>query len=433
MAATIADGPEFIYGNLGNIEAGVLSTEAVPDPNPDAGVSMFYQGEGQLDPRVIFLKDKIIGFTGVAPGWLGMNLFESARTIPATASATNIAAGQTVASGTAMTLASANAYPGIAINIPVRVFAAVVNAGAVQTAPITLDYGFGYATATAGSAVFTPGSIWDYFPGMPLVISGGGNSGGTLPLLTFIVSVNTVAGTFTTNNASLFSGTVAIGTGDLWGPSEAVPSTGGYPTPLAAQPYLASGPALLFDARQGLTRGLRIVGATGGTGGNFLISGADQYGVPMTQLLTVAAGASTGWTTKNFKYIYSITPQFTDGSHNYSVGTADQFGFHLRSTLYEDMAIFFGSTWMSTGTGYVAAVLTQPATNLTGDVRGSVLVNTVNSAGAGFGSNSSNGTVGGSPPVLSGNRLEISQQVSVSQAVQATQLNPFYLVGVTQV
>lgn len=428
MAATIIDGPEFVYGNLGNIEAGVLSPSAVPDPNQDAGPSMFFQGDGLLDPRILFLKDKVQGYTGVAAGWLAMDIIESARTIPAAASAVNIAAAQTVTTGVPMTLAAANVNPGLAVNIPVRIFSPVVNGGVVQTG-IALDYGFGYGTAAAGNTTITVGVGWDYFVGMPLCISGAGNAGGTLPLLTFVTAVNGQANTIVVNNAPLFSGTVAIGTGDMWGPSEANPSTGGYPIPLAAAAYLANGPALMLDSRQALTRGLRITGVASGTGGNFLIAGADKYGMPMSQLLAGPVGAATTWTSKNFGYIFSITPQFTD-AHNYSVGTADQFGFAIRSTLYEDMAIFFAATWMSTTTGYVAAVLTQPATPSTGDVRGSLLVGTANSAGAGFGANLSNGSLTGI--VLTGNRLEIGQQVSVAQAIQAEQITPYYLTGVTQ-
>jgi hypothetical protein len=431
MAATITDGPDFVYGNLANIEANVLSPEAVPDPNADAGPSMFFQGDGVLDPRIIFLKDKIIGFTGVVQGFLAMDILESTRSIPATAGAANIAAAQTVASGVPMTLAAANSFPGIAINIPIRAFSPVLNAGAVSTAAVALDYGFGWATAVAGSATFTVGNVLDYFVGMSLCIAGAGNVGGTTSLLTFITSINLSGGTITCNNTSAYSGTVGIGTGDLWGPSEAVPSTGGYPTPLAAYPFLGAGPSLLMDSRQTTSRGLRIVGVTGGTGGNFLISGADIYGQPMTQLLTVGAGAVTGWTLKMFKYIFSVVPQFTDGTHNYSVGTADQFGFGFRSTLYEDMTIFQAANWDASNAGWLGAITTNPATNLTGDVRGSISIGTTNSAGAGFtNSAASNGTLSALLPT--GNRLEISQQISVAQAIQATQLTPYYLLGVTQ-
>src|SRR5271166_2988797 len=451
MGASTIDGPEFVYGNLGNIPGGTLSSAtiqgqgAVHDPNLDAGPSMFFQGSGLLDPRVLFLKDKIQGWTGMAPGWLAMDIIESARTIPSTAAVNNIVVAQNITSLTAMTLVAANPFTstsatGFAVNVPYRAFSAVTNGGAITTAAICLDYGFGYATAAAGSTTLTVGNIWDYFVGMPLCIAGAGNVGGTSCLMTFVTAiVSLTSATLTINNASAFTGTVAIGTGDLWGPNEASPATGGYPTPLAHSPYLANGPALLLDARQTLCRGLRIVSVTGNgaSASGILITGADLYGMPMTQLVTVPnSGAFTGWTTKNFKYINSIVAQFAD-AHNYSVGTADQFGFAMRSTIFEDMAIFFGSTWNGgPNTGYVAAVLTTPATNITGDVRGSVLCgtssNTNSAAVTPFGTTViSSGSLSGI--TLTGNRLEIAQQISVSQAIQAEQSSPYYLTGVTQV
>ena len=151
---------------------------------------------------------------------------------------------------------------------------------------------------------------------------------------------------------------------------------------------------------------------------------------PLPQLLTVAAGASTGWTIKAFKYINTIVPQFTDVSHNYSVGTSDVFGFNVRSTLWEDADVFWAGAAMTSSTGYLAAVTTQPSTNILGDVRGTIQTS-ASGNGSGIGATVSNGTLSGL--LISGNRLVISQQISVAQDIQATQANPFYLFGSTQV
>ena len=432
MAATITDGPDIVYGDLTKIPQNSLVTgSGAPDPNPDAGPSMFYQGEALIDPRFLFPKDKVVGFTGVVPGHLAMDIVESTRQIPVALSSTIIAAAQGVTSGTAMTLASANVL-GVTVNVPIRPLTTtipnVLNASAVTIAAIAMDFGFGFGNVTSGSTTVPVGNALDFIPGMPLCIAGVGNAAGTACLLTNVLTVNFTANTITIANAPLATNaTAAIGTGDVWGPNQ-----NGFPVPQAAYPFLAGGPGLFFDARQGITRGVRVVGSSGATGGNFLISGWDIFGAPMTQLLTVAAGASTGWTTKAFKYIGSVVPQFTDAGHNYSVGTSDSFGLNYRCTLYEDLAIFWAAAWVGATAGYTAAITTQPSTNLLGDVRGTFQVSNNNGPlGSGAGGTASNGTLSGL--LLSGNRLEIAQQISLAQAIQATQANPFYLFGSTQV
>ena len=433
MGANNFEGPQFVYGNLGNIEAGTLSSEAVPDPNQDAGPSMFYQGIGIFDPRVLFLKDKITGWTGMAPGWLGMTEIESVRNIPATHSATLLVNAVNPAS-VPFTLPTTSSLPGFACSVPVRNFSAVANGGTATTYAIALDYGFGYAAAPAiGSNTWTPDplKIGDYFPGVPVCIVG--QTASVPPLLTFITAVGATTFTTAAPNPGFTSAQVcAVGTGDLWGPNEAVPATGGFPVPLAASPYFAQGPGLLLDSRQTVARCLVYTGVASSSGGNITTVGADIYGMPMSETITLAAGANVVYGKKAFKYVYSITPAYTNG-FGVSVGTSDQFGFVMRSNLFEDMSIFFAGTLdIASTTGYVSAVLTTPATALTGDVRGTIQVGTAG-AGTGFGANLSNGTLGGTGGVVqAGNRLEIYQRLSVAQAIQAEQLTPYYLTGVTQ-
>lgn len=122
-----------------------------------------------------------------------------------------------------------------------------------------------------------------------------------------------------------------------------------------------------------LSRAVTITGATGGAGGNFLVSGYDVYGFPLTQLLTVGAGAVAATTAKTFKFISSVTPQFTD-AHAYTVGTADVFGFPLFSALFSSLQLRWNSAVVTSSTGYTSGVTTNPSTNLTGDVRGTYAV-----------------------------------------------------------
>lgn len=120
-------------------------------------------------------------------------------------------------------------------------------------------------------------------------------------------------------------------------------------------------------------RCVSITGVTGGTGGNFLVSGYDTYGYAMSQLVTVGAGINTVNTKKAFKVVTSVVPQFTD-AHTYSVGTADIFGFGLLTSYWGDASIIYNNTTVTTSTGFLAADTTAPATTTTGDVRGTYAV-----------------------------------------------------------
>jgi len=422
MAASALSGAQIIFGNLSNMLATVFGS-AVPDPNQDAGPSAVYQGWGLLDPRMLYAKDKVTGFTGVVQAFMNSPKMRSIGQIPAALAANNIAAAQNVVSGTAMTLAGASV--GVALNVPIHPFSNVLNAGTVTTAAIALDFGFAWGNCTSGSATITVANSADFVPGMPLVIAGVGNSAGTACLLTQVDSITDAthikvlssAVPLATNSA------VPIATGDRWGPSEI-----GFPLPLAAYPFVAAGPGLFLDSRQSIARGLRVVGAAGGAGGNFLCSGWDIYGAPMSELITVGAGAVTGWGKKAFKYLASVVPQFTD-AHNYTVGTSDVFGFALRANLYEELLVYWNALLMTSSTGFTVPDTTSPATTTTGDVRGTIQTS-ASGGGSGIGSTVSNGSV--VSLAMSGVRLEMGSFLGTNQALQATQASYTSLFGVPQ-
>lgn len=120
-------------------------------------------------------------------------------------------------------------------------------------------------------------------------------------------------------------------------------------------------------------RCVSVTGVGSGSGGAVTISGYDIYGYPMTQTVTVGAGANTVNTTKAFKVVTSVVPGFTD-THTLSVGTADIFGFGLLASFFGDIMVNWNATWITASTGFVAAVTTSPATATTGDVRGTYAV-----------------------------------------------------------
>lgn len=116
-------------------------------------------------------------------------------------------------------------------------------------------------------------------------------------------------------------------------------------------------------------RAVTITSGGNDTGITFLISGYDQYGAAMTQKLTGASGAAAT-TTKAFKSVTSIVPSGAVAS-TVTAGTADVFGMPVAIV---DIGYLANAGWNNTqadnaGT-FVVADQTTPATNLTGDVRG---------------------------------------------------------------
>lgn len=422
MVASALSGPCFTYGPLAGIAA-AIGGGPVPDYNLDSGPGAEYQGDGVIDARFFFPKDKVTGFTGVVPCHFNTPAFYGVTGIPAAASALNLAGNNTASSGTPFTLAGASV--GVAINVPIRPFSAAMNGLAPVTAAICLDFGFSYGTCTAGSGTITVATGYDFFVGMPLVIAGVGNSAGTASLLTQVTGVNNAANTITVFPVPLATNAaVPIGTGDIWGPSVV-----GFPLPMAALPYLAAGPGLWLDARQTITRGVRITGTTGGTGGTVTVRGWDIYHQPMSETITVGAGAVTGWGRKTFKYIGSVTPNFTDGGHFYTVGTSDVFGLCYRSPIWDQTNVFWAGSFMSVTQGYLPPDATTPATATTGDVRGTVQCSGYG-PGSGIGGTVSNGAL--VSLVMTGNRYTAALFPLVNQATAATAANPVPLYGVTQ-
>lgn len=131
-----------------------------------------------------------------------------------------------------------------------------------------------------------------------------------------------------------------------------------------------SGTVQLWDPTTLTARALSVTGVASGSGGDFLVSGYDIYGVPMTETITCGAGVNTANGKKAFKYIASVVPQFTD-AYNYSVGTTNLFGLPIRSDYAGDLTVNYNATLATSITTYVAAD-TATATATTGDVRGTI-------------------------------------------------------------
>lgn len=417
MGASIFDGPLYQYGNMGSMTAAIFGMSE-PDPNTDAGPSGVFQGEAMLDPRWWFPKDQIQGRTGVLPAHFMAPTLRSVNQIPAAFGTATIAPLANAVSGVAMVLAAANAT-GITINVPMIPFnqGGIKNLGlgANPTTGICLDFGFAFATCVSGNAQITVANAYDFFPGMPLVIAGVGNAGGTIPLLTNVRSIDSTT-TLTLFTAPLASvNPAAIGMGNIWGPDENQTNLANM-TPTAHLPWMAGGPGLFLDPRQSIARAVSITGVVSGTGGNFIVRGADIYGVLMSETIAAGAGVSTVFGKKAFKYIFSVTPQFSD-AHTYSVGTTDVFGYHYRAPTWEDTEAFWNAIGQTVTQGYTAPLaLITASTATTADVRGT-LQTSAQGGGTGIGATNSNGTVSGL--AMSGVRLMMQQEIAANQALYA--------------
>lgn len=131
----------------------------------------------------------------------------------------------------------------------------------------------------------------------------------------------------------------------------------------------------VLDPTTALTRAVQIQGSAGAVGGTFVVKGFDLYGSPMTQNIVHPGGAVAATSLKAFKWVLSITPQFTD-AHGYSVGHADTIGMPLRVDRWFYMPAVFNNTWLTASAGFTAADQTNPATAATGDPRGTYALQT---------------------------------------------------------
>lgn len=105
------------------------------------------------------------------------------------------------------------------------------------------------------------------------------------------------------------------------------------------------------------------------------VTGLDEYFEPMSETITVAAtGTSeTDAGLKAFKYIRSIaiTSAGNATTNTLNVGFGDVLGLPYRVNSKDHILIFENLVPVATGT-FVAAVTTDPATAITGDVRGTI-------------------------------------------------------------
>ena len=109
-----------------------------------------------------------------------------------------------------------------------------------------------------------------------------------------------------------------------------------------------------------------------------LVTGYDEYKVPMTESLAIAAGGTAVVGKKAWKYIYSIalTSNANDSAKSINVGFGSLLGLPYKLAEKSDLLSMFFDDALDVPSAVAVAVTTTPSAT-TGDVRGTVAVATV--------------------------------------------------------
>jgi hypothetical protein len=346
-----------------------------PDYNPSAASSLFWAGTALLDPRPQFNYDTGAGVSSGVYGWAGDSTsIISLYGVPQTKTTNLLAAAQHTTNGTAMTLASA-AATGLNVGVTVaRIDTGVNVTGLLEIDPLVISC---TANVTSGSNILTVtamGTGTAYHPlGLtPNVVLTDSTHASAIPTGTYItgfVSGGGGIGTYTMSANAASSQTGDTVTGIL----TATPH---------AQAFGQDGTVRLWNPAAMLSRVLIVTASSASAATTtFTINGLDVYGQPMTeQIVVTPASATTTTGLKAWKWIKSITPNATDATYNWSVGTTDLVGLPIRSDNFQtgavlDLSLMMNNALITATTGYVAAVKTT-ATATTGDVRGTYSLQT---------------------------------------------------------
>jgi hypothetical protein len=388
MSTSAVAGPLVTFGQ---------STYAAIEYNGEAGPSLFFNGSGILDPRQPFTYTPGQDMGQPICGFLGVDNVNTLNVAPWTLSSAALAAAQTATNGTAFTLVSSNSLAGSGTGIAVSQTIVRADTGVAVTGLLAIDGGTtvsGYisngTSGTAGNVLIV--STASYAPlAIGMVLSGTGIAAGTV-ITGYGPSVNVTngaSGAGFTGSYTVSGAPVAAGTSGspitITATLSNVAVTGSNGVANVRVPFGQVGSVQLWNPTALTARAVSVTGSSSATGGNVLVSGYDIYGYPMTETIAAPTSATTVNGKKAFKYIASVTPQFTDGSHNYSVGTTDIYGFPIRTDSFADVVINYSASLnpvqITSATGYTAAVNTV-ATSTTGDVRGTYALQTAASTGA---------------------------------------------------
>lgn len=398
---------------------------------PFDGPSIFYQGDALPDIRALpFATEGLL--PGRVPAFLMGASMWTVDNRPQTVATNVIATGQVATNAVAMSLVT-TAVNGVAGIPSITPLVPILPQGTsvVTNAAIAIDFGFATGTTTAANSTIVTIDNTQFTLGQWILIGGAGASNQS-PTITQVVSIATANFTGITVSpapaASLSN--CPIGQGNLMGSGLLPLATQFGPgTPVATyhSPTTQAGLARVLNPRETVARNISVSLATGGvaTAVNFLVTGWDVWQQKMAELIAVPAttSATTAYGIKAFKYLASVVPQSVAAGNTYAVGIGDTFGLPFRADEWEQTEIGWNGLFVSSSTGFLGAISTtgSPATNTTGDVRGTIQVSTNGKGTAISTSLASNNNA----------RLAIVQDVGVWNTVFGTPNNIAPMFGVT--
>lgn len=412
MAKETFTGPILVLGALAGGQSGTQPREY----SDEIGPSVMWAGSAIAASSSIASKDK----TGPGTIPCAYNAFPSRTVncpIQAGGATATISAAANAVAGTPLGLVAANA--------PGRSLCPIINPATGQSVTgVALDLGVDTGTAaTAGTVTLNNttspfANVWRYNR-QGMWVSLLYTSGSTVAFFTQVQSVNAATGVITVSPAPPVAGACQIGFTNRFNPN-----LYGNPPPSTVSSEAAAGSARISIPEVGNTRGVGILGVTGGPAGiPFLIQGIDGYGSWQSEIITSTAGATVAYGKKTYDIFVSATPQASGGAFNFQAVTSDLIGLPVsvmsNNALY---SVSLGGTALAIATGYTLqpADLTNPATTTTGDVRGAIQL----TANGPLAAPSAPGTLNGT------NVLVVFQILDPLQVALATGINPGALLGV---
>jgi len=365
MSITAFSGPVIVFGQ------NPVSAEY----NPDLGSSLFYAGGGILDPRPVFTYLPGEAQTAADYGWYGFSDIVSYTAIPYTNAAAAIVASANPTRGTLSLVSTNSATTGVYYSTTFT----RSDTGATDTVLALDAYTSITASITNGIMTVTANGNMPISPGMVLLSSTTTVTGGTLGASSGVY----VASQLTTTGTASSVGDGQTGTYQL---SQNVTCTSGtitlaYPTVQScAVPTNVQSPSVwLWNPTALIGRAVSVTAASGATYATATVNGYDIYGYPMTEAITISAGAAVSGK-KAFKYIKSVVLSggTADTTHAYSVGTTAVVGLPIRADSAAEVVVNAGASQVAltvnTGfaaNGFLPADRTTPSAT-TGDVRGTI-------------------------------------------------------------